>query len=230
MISRRCCCSVCQKIWKPKRLKRNWVKLNCSVVIRRYLIRKLICNGTKVCYYYLLSPWNSWYLSYFFILDILLRLIDSTHLSDDDRVFTMRGDWIQQGAFKEVPVTMKMLKHDDHFQDFMKLAQTWSLIQSPQFIKLYGLTISVPYTMVMEYSKYGPLNKFLQANRDISMYCLLDMMHGLVRGMHYLEDNKIIHSYIRCGNLLVTKYDPEKYVLDAKISDPGYPRPYKMSE
>lgn len=155
---------------------------------------------------------------------------DSMNQSDDDKVFTMRGDWIQQGAFKEVPVTMKMLKDDSNFQDFMKLAQTWSLIQSPQFIKLYGLTISVPYTMVMEFSKYGPLNKFLQMHRDISMYCLLDMMHGLVRGMHYLEDNKIVHSYIRCGNLLVTKYDPEKYVLDAKISDPGYPRPYLITE
>ncbi|KAH8416569.1 hypothetical protein KR222_009855 [Zaprionus bogoriensis] len=155
---------------------------------------------------------------------------DSISQSDDDKVFTMRGDWIQQGSFKDVPVTMKMLKYDANFQEFMKLAQTWSLIQSPQFLKLYGLTLSVPYTMVMEYSKYGPLNKFLQVHRDINMYCLLDVMHGLVRGMHYLEDNKIIHSYIRCANLYVTKYDPGKYVLDAKISDPGYPRPYKQSD
>ncbi|XP_034487752.1 tyrosine-protein kinase hopscotch [Drosophila innubila] len=155
---------------------------------------------------------------------------DSINHSDDDKVFTMRGDWIQQGSFKDVPVTMKMLKYDANFQEFMQLAHTWSLIQSPQFIKLYGLTLSVPYTMVMEYSKYGPLNKFLQVHRDISMYCLLDVMHGLVRGMHYLEDNKIIHNYIRCANLYVTKYDPEKYVLDAKISDPGYPRPYKQSD
>ncbi|XP_062138602.1 tyrosine-protein kinase hopscotch isoform X2 [Drosophila sulfurigaster albostrigata] len=155
---------------------------------------------------------------------------DSINHSDDDKVFTMRGDWIQQGSFKDVPVTMKMLKYDANFQEFTQLAHTWSLIQSPQFIKLYGLTLSVPYTMVMEYSKYGPLNKFLLAHRDLSMYCLLDVMHGLVRGMHYLEDNKIIHSYIRCANLYVTKYEPEKYVLDAKISDPGYPRPYKQSD
>ncbi|KAH8386967.1 hypothetical protein KR093_003757, partial [Drosophila rubida] len=155
---------------------------------------------------------------------------DSINHSDDDKVFTMRGDWIQQGSFKDVPVTMKMLKYDANFQEFTELAHTWSLIQSPQFIKLYGLTLSVPYTMVMEYSKHGPLNKFLLAHRDISMYCLLDMMHGLVRGMHYLEDNKIIHSYIRCANLYVTKYEPDKYVLDAKISDPGYPRPYKQSD
>lgn len=156
--------------------------------------------------------------------------VDSINDSDDDKVYTMRGDWMQQGSFKDVPVTMKMLKYDANFEEFMKLAQTWSLIQSPQFIKLYGLTLSVPYTMVMEYSKYGPLNKFLQMHRNISMYCLLDVMHGLVRGMHYLEDNKIIHNYIRCSNLYVTKYDSEKYVLDAKISDPGCPRPYKQSE
>ncbi|ALC49431.1 hop, partial [Drosophila busckii] len=154
----------------------------------------------------------------------------SINHTDNDKVFTMRGDWIQQGAFKDVPVTMKMLKHDANLHEFMKLAHTWSTIQSPQFIKLYGITMSVPYTMVMEYAEHGQLNKFLQANRSISMLCLLDMMHGLVRGMHYLEDSKIIHSYIRCANLYVTKYDQEKHELHAKISDPGYARPYKRSD
>ncbi|EDV99841.1 tyrosine-protein kinase hopscotch [Drosophila grimshawi] len=155
---------------------------------------------------------------------------DSVTSSDDDKVYTVRGDWIQQGTIKDVPVTMKMLRYDANFQEFTKMVNTWSLIQSPQFIKLHGLTLSVPYMMVLEYSKYGPLNKFLQNHHHISMFCLLDVMHGLVRGIHYLDDNKIIHNYIRCANLHVTKYDPDKYVLDAKISDPGYPRPYKLSD
>ncbi|XP_017151220.1 tyrosine-protein kinase hopscotch [Drosophila miranda] len=156
---------------------------------------------------------------------------DSITLGEDGMMFTMRGDWIQQSLVKDVSVTMKMLKNDCNIMEFFKLAQTWSLIQSPQFIKLYGLTLSDPYTMVMEYSRYGPLNKFLLEKRDaVSLHCLLDLMHGLVRGIHYLEDNKIIHSYIRCSNLYVTKFDPERFMLDAKISDPGYPRPYKESD
>ncbi|XP_017045576.1 LOW QUALITY PROTEIN: tyrosine-protein kinase hopscotch [Drosophila ficusphila] len=155
---------------------------------------------------------------------------DSISLSDDGMMFTMRGDWIQQSPVKDVSVTMKMLKSDGNFMEFFRLAQTWSLIQSPQFLKLYGLTLADPYTMVMEYSRYGPLNKFLHSVPNVSLHCLLDLMHGFVRGMHYLEDNKIIHNYIRCSNLYVTKYDPNAYVLDAKISDPGYPRPYRESD
>ncbi|XP_043658862.1 tyrosine-protein kinase hopscotch [Drosophila teissieri] len=155
---------------------------------------------------------------------------DSISLSDDGMMFTMRGDWIQQSPVKDVSVTMKMLKSDGNFMEFFRLAQTWSLIQSPQFLKLYGLTLADPYTMVMEYSRYGPLNKFLHSTPNVTLHCLLDLMHGLVRGMHYLEDNKIIHNYIRCSNLYVTKYDPNSYVLDAKISDPGYPRPFQESD
>ncbi|XP_016939268.1 tyrosine-protein kinase hopscotch [Drosophila suzukii] len=155
---------------------------------------------------------------------------DSISLSDDGMMFTMRGDWLQQSPVKDVSVTMKMLKSDGNFMEFFRLAQTWSLIQSPQFLKLYGLTLADPYTMVMEYSRYGPLNKFLHSVPNVTLHCLLDLMHGLVRGMHYLEDNKIIHNYIRCSNLYVTKYDPNSYVLDVKISDPGYPRPYRESD
>ncbi|KAH8265891.1 hypothetical protein KR038_009636, partial [Drosophila bunnanda] len=155
---------------------------------------------------------------------------DSISLGEDGMMFTMRGDWIQQSPVKDVSVTMKMMKSDGNFMEFFRLAQTWTLIQSPQFLKLYGLTLSDPYTMVMEYSRYGPLNKFLYTTRDVSQKCLVELMKGLVRGMHYLEDNKIIHSYIRCSNLYVTKYDPGSQMLDAKISDPGYPRPYRESD
>ncbi|KAH8272766.1 hypothetical protein KR026_010763, partial [Drosophila bipectinata] len=155
---------------------------------------------------------------------------DLISLCEDGMMFSIRGDWIQQSPVKDVPVTMKMLKSDGDFMEFFRLAQTWSLIQSPQFLKLYGLTLSDPYTMVMEYNGDKPLNRFLQTKRDVSLHCLLDLMHGLVRGMHYLEDNKIIHSYIRASNMYVTKYDPSNFILEAKISDPGYPRPYGESD
>lgn len=69
----------------------------------------------------------------------------------------------------------------------MKLANTWNQIYSPQFIKLHGLTLSTPYTMVMEHSKYGPLNEFLWHLKDkVSLRALLDVVHGLVRGIVYL--------------------------------------------
>ncbi|KAH8271145.1 hypothetical protein KR018_007451, partial [Drosophila ironensis] len=155
---------------------------------------------------------------------------DLISLCEDGMMFSMRGDWIQQSPVKDVPVTMKMLRSEGNLMEFFRLVQTWSLIQSPQFLKLYGLTLSDPYTMVMEYNGDKPLNRFLKSKPNVSLHCLLDLMHGLVRGMHYLEDNKIIHNYIRCSNLYVTKYNPHNSVLTAKISDPGYPRPYRESD
>lgn len=63
----------------------------------------------------------------------------------------------------------------------------WSRIYSPFIIKLFGLTLNIPYTMVMEYSKYGPLNEFLRHNKTkVSMGQLIDVVHGLVRGIVYL--------------------------------------------
>lgn len=118
----------------------------------------------------------------------------------------MRADWVQlTGGFKDVRVTLKVLKSDSDFpvifillfqimyfniflsQEFMKLANTWSKIYSPQFIKLYGLTLSTPYTMIMEHSKFGQLNDFLMHLRDkVLLECLLDVVHGLVRAIVYL--------------------------------------------
>lgn len=69
----------------------------------------------------------------------------------------------------------------------MTLANTWSRIYSPHIIKLCGFTLTTPYTMVMEYSKYGPLNEFLaQQKNKVSLRQLLDVVHGLVRGIVYL--------------------------------------------
>jgi len=66
----------------------------------------------------------------------------------------------------------------------MKLADTWSTIYSAQFLKLYGITLSTPYTMILEYDEHGPLNEFLAKHKEkVSMRSLLDIVHGLVRGI-----------------------------------------------
>lgn len=71
------------------------------------------------------------------------------------------------------------------------MANKWSRIYSPHIIKLYGLTLNIPYTMVMEYSKFGPLNEFLMHNEaKVSLRQLLDVVHGLVRGIYYLVSSK----------------------------------------
>ncbi|KNC24939.1 Tyrosine-protein kinase hopscotch [Lucilia cuprina] len=156
---------------------------------------------------------------------------NSSRDCDNGKMTKMKADWLQDGGFKDVTVTLKVLKHEKDYEDFKDLANIWSRIYSPHIIKLYGLTLNIPYTMVMEYSKFGPLNEFLLHNKTkISLRQLLDVVHGLVRGIVYLQEDGIIHGFIRCSNLLVTKYDPKTQLLEAKISDPGFPRSYRRDD
>lgn len=76
----------------------------------------------------------------------------------------------------------------------MTLANTWSRIYSPHIIKLYGFTLTTPYTMVMEYMRFGPLNEFLSQHRSkVSLRQLLDVVHGLVRGIVYLVSGNLLY-------------------------------------
>ncbi|XP_075155140.1 tyrosine-protein kinase hopscotch [Haematobia irritans] len=156
---------------------------------------------------------------------------NSTRGCDNGKMLKVKADWIQDGGFKDVTVTLKVLKDDQDFKEFRTLASTWSRIQSPHIIKIFGLTLDPPFTMVMEYSKFGPLNEFLLHNKTkVSLSQLIDVVHGLVRGIVYLRNHRIIHAYIRCSNLYVTKFDTTTQLLEAKLSDPGFPRDYRPDE
>lgn len=68
----------------------------------------------------------------------------------------------------------------------MKLADKWSLLQSTELIKLYGFTLSSPYTMVIESTRLGPLDEFLSANKTISIVCLIDAAFSLAKALYFL--------------------------------------------
>ncbi|XP_068159954.1 tyrosine-protein kinase hopscotch [Drosophila tropicalis] len=148
--------------------------------------------------------------------------------SNDNIMFTMRGDWLQKGSFKDVPVTLKILRNDGDYAEFMMMTGKWGLIESPQFLKLYGLTLANPLTMVMEYASYGPFDRFLKKQPNVALSNLIQVCLGLARGIHYLSEYRIIHNYIRCSNLFITEYKPPHTLV--KIGDPGYPRPYQESD
>ncbi|XP_061389403.1 tyrosine-protein kinase hopscotch [Musca vetustissima] len=156
---------------------------------------------------------------------------NSSRECDNGRMIKMKADWIQNDGYKDVTVTLKVLKFEDDFPLFRSLANTLSRIQSPHIIKLFGITLDSPYTMVMEYSEFGPLNKFLMDNSaKVSLRQLIDVVYGLARGLFYLRNHHIVHGYLRCSNLYVTKFDPKTNLLEAKISGPGFPRPYRKDE
>ncbi|XP_055846942.1 tyrosine-protein kinase hopscotch [Episyrphus balteatus] len=137
------------------------------------------------------------------------------------------AEWIQPSGVKNVKVTLKVLNYESDFGAFMELSNTWSRIYSTDFLKMYGLTLTTPYTMIMENSKYGPLNKFLLSSKNkVTFQNLLDVTNGLVRGVAFMQEKRIYHGQIRCSSLMVTSFDPDKNILIAKISDPGIRRTY----
>lgn len=90
---------------------------------------------------------------------------------------------------------------------------------------MYGLTLTTPYTMVMEYPEYGALNKFLQSPKNkVSKQNLLDLTNGLVRAVAFMQEKRIYHGQIRCSSLMVTDFNPDKNILVAKLADPGIRR------
>ena len=53
--------------------------------------------------------------------------------------------------------------------------------------------------LVMEYFALGPLNLYLQRNKDkVNHVNLVESSATLARALWYLEENQIVHSNIRC--------------------------------
>lgn len=68
----------------------------------------------------------------------------------------------------------------------MAVAEKWSVLNSPELIKLYGFTLSSPPTFVIESIKQGPLDEFLRGHNDVNVGCMIDAAHSLARALHYL--------------------------------------------
>lgn len=114
-------------------------------------------------------------------------------------------------------------------QDFMKLAETWSKLFSPEFIKMYGFTLTQPYTLVLESTRLGSLDEFLQRQRpSIEAVKLIEVSYTLARALHYLQEHNIVHGRIRCASLFVVRHDEQNFVV--RLGDYGIVKSYSNDE
>ncbi|XP_054727303.1 tyrosine-protein kinase hopscotch [Anastrepha obliqua] len=156
---------------------------------------------------------------------------NTQRICDNGKIMTVRGDWVQDGGCKDVSVMLKIFLSESDPKEFTDLASVCSQIFSAQFLKLHGLTLTTPYTMVMEYTPYGPLDEFLRNHKDkISLKMLISIVYDLVRGIVYLKEKGFYHGFIRCSNMFVTKFDPKSNLIEAKIGDPGIHRSYSYED
>lgn len=104
----------------------------------------------------------------------------------------------------------------------MGVAEKWSVLNSPELIKLYGFTLSSPATYVIESMKQGPLDEFLRNHNDINVGCMIDAAHSLARALHYLVSRPIhwLNSFYNCIVYIArTRHCPRSHPLFVAESD-----------
>ncbi|KAJ2948409.1 hypothetical protein O0L34_g7648 [Tuta absoluta] len=124
---------------------------------------------------------------------------------------------------KKLVVAYKCLqkeKAQDHLKDFIELASKWSCIQSCAIVRLYGVTLSSPTALVLEYLPYGPFDVYLRQNeKSITEIHLKKVAASLARALWDLSEAGVVHGYIRCRRLLVHAHDDDRIVV--KLSGPA---------
>lgn len=156
---------------------------------------------------------------------------DSMKRTKDGILTQFRADW-KLPDDKKIEVTVKVLNQNkmQFLSEILKLTHVWSQLNAREIIKLYGVSLYNPTAMVLESTKYGPFDDFLRKrSSEIETVMLIDAAYSLAKALHYLQENNIIHSKIRCSSLHVHKFIPSS-TLVVKLGDPGFEAEYTTEE
>ncbi|KAF5274388.1 hypothetical protein FQA39_LY07268 [Lamprigera yunnana] len=133
---------------------------------------------------------------------------------------------------KKMEVAMKVLKHsyyEKYLKSFMELAGRWAFLQSASIVRLFGITLSSPVSMVLEHVHLGPLDSFLRNNKSIlKTVDLIESASNLASALWHLQENFIVHGNIRCRKLLVSCHEENAFTV--KLGDPGIFHTYASKE
>ncbi|ETN67510.1 tyrosine protein kinase [Anopheles darlingi] len=150
-------------------------------------------------------------------------VINRNAFEDESDGFTQctQADFLLPNNSK-LEVSLKLLKPDkegEYLKDFLQIADLWASIDSIDIIKLYGMTLYKPISMVLEYGRHRRLDEYLRSQRNIPPTTLIDVAHSVARAVNYLQKHGILHGNIRCASMLVT--ERKGSVIRAKLADPG---------
>lgn len=129
---------------------------------------------------------------------LLLRAVDDLLLYKwssrevGDGVFTRMKAELNQPSGKKIEVTLKILKHTEvelRLTDFVKLADKWAKLDLSEIVRMHGITLHQPISLVMESIRVGPLDEFLRNpkhRKDIKLLDLVETAYSLAKALHYL--------------------------------------------
>ncbi|KAM6985362.1 LOW QUALITY PROTEIN: tyrosine-protein kinase SYK [Aplochiton taeniatus] len=130
---------------------------------------------------------------------------------------------VLKGIYKmrktEKQVAVKILKNDDNNpavrEEMLREANVMQQLDNPYIVRMIGICEAESLMLVMELADLGPLHKYLQKHRYISIKNITELVHQVSMGMKYLEEHNFVHRDLAARNvLLVTQHY-------AKISDFG---------
>lgn len=126
---------------------------------------------------------------------LLLRAVDDLLLyrgsqkdCSDGHFTRMKAEFNQPNG-KRMNVTLKILKPTEvnRLSDFVMLADKWAKLDLSEIVKMHGITLHQPISLVLESIQVGPLDEFLRKHRkDITLLDLVETSYTLAKALHYL--------------------------------------------
>ncbi|CAH4030590.1 tyrosine-protein kinase hopscotch [Pieris brassicae] len=152
--------------------------------------------------------------------DILLYT-GSEKVGSENITATYKALW-RLDETKKLQVAFKTLQRDranDYLKDFVELASKWACVQSSSIVRLYGVTLSSPTALVLEYLPFGPFDVYLRENEErVKPLHLKKVAAGLARALWDLSEAGVVHGDIRCRRLLLASHQADRMLV--KLSGP----------